>query len=102
MRLGVALLSVSAVAFGFTYADHAPLIPLVSADFRLDDLAAGLLSTALFAANMGATLLTSGLADRVGPKRMVAAGLVASGTGTVLFAVAPAYPVALAAKAVQR
>ena len=101
MRLGVALLSVGAVAFGFTYADHAPLIPLVSAEFHLDDLAAGLLSTALFAANMGATLLTTGLADRVGPKRMVAAGLVACGTGTVLFAVAPAYPVALAAKAVQ-
>jgi hypothetical protein len=40
-------LSLSAVAFGFTYSDHAPLIPLVSADFRLDDLGAGLLSTAL-------------------------------------------------------
>jgi len=101
VRLGVALLSFAAVAFGFTYADHAPLIPLVSADFRLDDLGAGLLSTALFSAYMAATLLTTGLADRIGPKRMVAGGLAVSAAGTVLFAAAPVYWVALAAKAAQ-
>ncbi len=101
MRLAVALLSLSAVAFGFTYADHAPLIPLVAADFGLDDLGAGLLSTALFTSYMAATLLTTGLAERVGPKRMVGAGLAVSAAGTVIFAVAPGYAVALVAKAVQ-
>jgi predicted MFS family arabinose efflux permease len=101
VRLGVALLSLAAVAFGFTYSDHAPLIPLVSAEFGLDDLGAGLLSTALFSAYMAATLLTTGLADRIGPKRMVGAGLAVSATGTVLFAAAPGYPFALAAKGVQ-
>lgn len=101
MRLAVALLSLGAVAFGFTYADHAPLIPLVSADFRLDDLGAGLLSTALFASYMAATLLTTGLAERLGPKRMVGAGLAVSAAGTVIFAAAPGYAVALVAKAVQ-
>jgi predicted MFS family arabinose efflux permease len=89
------------MAFGFTYADHAPLIPLVSADFELDDLGAGLLSTALFMSYLGATLLTTGLADRVGPKRMVGAGLAVSAAGTVLFAASPEYSVALVAKAVQ-
>lgn len=101
MRVAVALLSLSAVAFGFTYADHAPLIPLVSADFRLDDLGAGLLSTALFTSYMATTLLTTGLAERLGPRRMVGAGLAVSTVGTVIFAVSPGYATAVAAKAVQ-
>ena len=101
MRVAVALLSLGAVAFGFTYADHAPLIPLVSADFRLDDLGAGLLSTALFTSYMATTLVTTGLAERLGPKRMVGAGLAVSTLGTALFAAAPGYQVALVAKAVQ-
>ena len=99
--MAVALLSLGAIAFGFTYSDHAPLIPLVSADFRLDDLGAGLLSTALFTSYMGTTLLTTGLSERLGPKRVVGAGLAVSAAGTALFALAPGYPVALAAKAVQ-
>ncbi|HJW49844.1 MAG TPA: MFS transporter [Candidatus Limnocylindria bacterium] len=101
MRGAVALLSLGAVAFGVTYADYAPLIPLVAADLRLDDLGAGLLSTALFTSYMATTLLTTGLADRLGPKRMVGAGLAVSAAGTVLFAVSPGYPMALVAKAVQ-
>lgn len=101
MRVAVALLTLSAVAFGFTYSDHAPLIPLVSADFRLDDLGAGLLSTALFTSYMFATLVTTGLADRLGPKPMVGAGLAVAALGTIAFAAAPSYAVALAAKALQ-
>jgi len=99
--LAVALLTLSAVAFGFTYSDHAPLIPLVSAEFRLDDLGAGLLSTALFTSYLFTTLVTTGLAERLGPKRIVGAGLAVSTLGTLAFAVAPNYPVALAAKAIQ-
>ncbi|MDP9281137.1 MAG: MFS transporter [Chloroflexota bacterium] len=101
MRVAVALLSLSAVAFGFTYSDHAPLIPLVSADFRLDDLGAGLLSTALFTSYMFTTLVTTGLAERLGPKRMVGAGLAVSAVGTMAFAASPTYAVAIAAKAIQ-
>ncbi|HEY6203563.1 MAG TPA: MFS transporter [Candidatus Limnocylindria bacterium] len=101
MRVAVALLSLSAVAFGFTYSDHAPLIPLVSVDFRLDDLGAGLLSTALFLAYMATTLLTTGLGERVGPKRMVGAGLAVCAVGTVIFAASPSYSVALVAKVTQ-
>jgi predicted MFS family arabinose efflux permease len=101
VRAAVALLILSAVAFGFTYADHAPLIPLVSADFRLDDFGAGLLSTALFSAYMATTLLTTGLAERLGPKRMVGAGLAVSTVGTVVFAISPSYGAALIAKVIQ-
>ena len=101
MRKAVALLTLSAVAFGFTYSDHAPLIPLVSAEFRLDDLGAGLLSTALFTSYLLTTLITTGLAERFGPRRIVGAGLAVSALGTVAFAVAPNYAAALAAKAIQ-
>ncbi|HEV8655667.1 MAG TPA: MFS transporter [Candidatus Limnocylindria bacterium] len=101
MRLAVALLSLGAIAFGFTYADHAPLIPLVAADFGLSDLGVGLLSTALFTTYMATTLLTTGLAEQLGPKRMVGAGLAVSAAGTVAFAAAPSYSVALVAKAIQ-
>jgi predicted MFS family arabinose efflux permease len=101
MRTAVALLTLSAVAFGFTYSDHAPLIPLVSAEFRLDDLGAGLLSTALFTSYLFTTLITTGLSERLGPKRIVGAGLAVSALGTLAFAIAPNYAVALAAKAIQ-
>jgi MFS family permease len=81
-----------------TYADHGPLIPLVSAEFVLDDLRAGLLSTALFATFFLATLPTSGLADRLGPKPVVGAGVALALGGSLLFAVAPGYAVAVIAK----
>src|SRR6185503_12454445 len=101
VRTAVALLTLSAVAFGFTYSDHAPLIPLVSAEFRLDDLGAGLLSTSLFTSYLFTTLLTTGLAERLGPKRIVGAGLAVSTLGTLAFAIAPNYAAALIAKAIQ-
>jgi len=50
---------------------------------------------------MAATLVTTGLADRVGPKRMVGAGLAVSAAGTLAFAVSPNYAMALGAKALQ-
>jgi len=99
--VGVALVCLSALAFGITYSDHAPLIPLISPDLGLDELRAGLLSTALFVAYMTTTLLSIGAADRIGPKRAVGAGLVAATLGTALLALAPTYPVALAGKALQ-
>lgn len=101
LRLGVALTSLTALAFGITYSDDAPLIPLISADLGLDELRAGLLSTALFVMYMATTLLSIGAADRIGPKRAVGAGLVAAALGTALLAIGPTYAFALAAKALQ-
>lgn len=101
MRLGVALVCLTALAFGMTYADHAPLIPLITPDLALDEVRAGFLSTALFLAYMAVTLVTVGAVDRLGPKRAVAAGLVGASLGTGLLAFAPVYPVALLGKAAQ-
>jgi len=97
---GIALVTLAAVAIGVTYADHAPLIPLLSADLGLDDLRAGLLSTALFGVSVITALTTSGLADRFGPKRLVGAALALSVAGSALFGLAPGYGGLLLAKAV--
>jgi predicted MFS family arabinose efflux permease len=99
--LGVALVCLSALAFGITYSDHAPLIPLIGPELGLDELRAGLLSTALFCAYLVTTGLGVGFADRLGPKRSVALGLAAATAGTAVLAVAPAYGAALAGKALQ-
>ena len=98
---GVALAAAGALGFGFTYSDHAALIPLLASEFGLTDLQAGLLSTALFVAYLGATLVTSGLPDRVGPKPVIAAGLAVSAVGTGLIASSPAFEGLLLGKAIQ-
>jgi nitrate/nitrite transporter NarK len=99
--MGVALATAGAIAFGFTYADQAALLPLLSAELGLSDFQSGLLSTALFLAYFAATLFTTGLPDRLGPKRVIAAGLGVAAVGTAMFATGTSFPVLLVAKAVQ-
>ena len=100
-RLGVSLVSLTALAFGVTYSDHAPLIPLITADLSLDEFRAGLLSSALFFAYLVTTAIGVGFADRIGPKRSVGIGLLAATAGTALLAASPTYAVALAGKGLQ-
>jgi MFS transporter, NNP family, nitrate/nitrite transporter len=99
--MGIALATAGAIAFGFTYADQAALLPLLGAELGLTDVQAGLLSTGLFAAYFAATLFTTGLPDRLGPKRVIAAGLAGAAIGTAVFAAGTSFPVLLIAKAVQ-
>jgi MFS transporter, NNP family, nitrate/nitrite transporter len=99
--MGVGLATASAIAFGFTYADQAALLPLLSAELGTTDVQAGLLSTALFVAYLAATLFTTGLPDRLGPKRVIAAGLAGAAIGAAVFATGTSFPVLLLAKAVQ-
>lgn len=98
---GVVLVCTTAVAFGLTYSDHAPLIPLLSRDLGLDDLRAGLLSTALFLTYLVTTLVGIRPIALLGPRRSVQLGLVLATLGTALLAAAPVYEAALVGKAVQ-
>jgi predicted MFS family arabinose efflux permease len=100
-RKGVALVTTEAIGFGFTYSDQAALLPLLSADLGLSDVQAGLLSTALFLAYLVATLFTTGLPDRLGPKPVISLGLATSAVGAALFAIGSSFPLLLTAKAVQ-
>lgn len=100
-RLGLALVTGAAVSNGITYADHAPLIPLIAAELGLSDVQIGLLSTALFLLSLAVGLSTSGLADRIGSNRTVLAGIAVSLAGSLTLALAPSYGWLLAGKAVQ-
>jgi nitrate/nitrite transporter NarK len=89
------------IAIGYSFSDYAPLIPLLAPELGLDDVRAGLLTTALFVVYLVATLVTTGLADRFGPKLVVGAGLACTALGAVVLAAAPDYTVALAGKTIQ-
>lgn len=97
----MALATAGAIAFGFTYADQAALLPLLNAELGLTDVQAGLLATALFVAYLPTTLFTTGLPDRLGPKPVIAAGLAATAIGTAVFATGTSFTVLLAAKVIQ-
>jgi nitrate/nitrite transporter NarK len=97
--VALVLVTATAVAVGLTYTDHAPLIPLLAAEFGLTDVQAGLLSTALFVAAVVVMLLGGGLADRYGAKLVVSIGLAFSLAGNAAFGLAPSYPWLIAAKA---
>ncbi len=96
----MALVTLTAVAAGVTYTNHAALLPLVARDFALSDVQAGLVTTALFLPQAAAMLGSGGIAERAGPKRVVAAGLALALLGNVLFGEAPSYATLLLAKAV--
>lgn len=98
---GVVLVTLCGVAIGYSFSDYAPLIPLLVPDLGIDEVRAGLLSTALFVVFLAATLVTTGLAERFGPKLVVGAGLACTALGTVALAAAPDYAAALVGKAIQ-
>lgn len=100
MALGVALVTLTAIAVSLTYTNHAPLIPLIAADLGLDDVQAGLLTTALFLASIPTYLGGGAWPERYGPKRVNAVGIGLALAGNLLFAVAPTYPWLLAGKAI--
>jgi predicted MFS family arabinose efflux permease len=99
--VGVVLVTLCGAAIGYSFADYAPLIPLLGPDLGIDEVRAGLLTTALFVIFLAGTLVTTGLAERFGPKLVVGAGLACTLIGTVALAVAPAYTVALLGKTIQ-
>lgn len=90
----------TATAIGYTYAAHGPVLPLISADFALSDIQAGLIATALFLA-ASATMVTIGdLADRYPTRGAVTFGLALVLAGNIATALAPTYEALLAAKAI--
>ena len=100
LRRDVALATGTGTAIGFTYAAHGPLLPLISGEFRLSDVQAGLISTAIFLAAAGTMLLMGDLADRYPTRGAVTFGMALTLAGNAASAWAPSYELLLAAKAV--
>jgi len=96
----IALATATATAVGYTYGAHAPVLPLISEDFALSDVQAGLISTALFLAAAATMVLLGDLADRYPPRGAVTFGMALALVGNVGSAVAPGYEALLLAKAV--
>jgi MFS family permease len=98
---GVLLVTLAGVAVGYAFSDYAPLIPLIAPDLGIDEVRAGLLSTAFFIVFLVGTLATTGMAERFGPKLIVGAGLACTALGTVVFAATPDYAIAIIGKLIQ-
>lgn len=96
----VALATATATAIGYTYAAHGPVLPLISGEFALSDVQAGLISAALFLAASLTMLLFGDAADRYPPKAVVTFGMALTLAGNVASALAPSYALLLAAKAI--
>lgn len=96
----MALATVTSTALGFTYAAQAPLVPLISDEFQLDDLRAGLLVTALFLSAVATILVAADVPDRYPPKNAVTAALALALAGNLGSGLAPTYETLLLARAV--
>jgi predicted MFS family arabinose efflux permease len=99
LRGDVALATATATAIGYTYAGHASVLPLITAEFGLTDVQAGLITTALFVAAAVTMLVLGDLADRYPPREAVTFGMILVIAGNAATAISPSYEVLLAAKA---
>jgi nitrate/nitrite transporter NarK len=73
-----ALISGCAAGFAFSanYTNHAPMVPVLRAEFGFDQASAGLLTTAIFFTHALMMVPGGRLADRFGGGRVIAAALV--------------------------
>lgn len=100
LQRDIAVAIATAAAMGYTYSAHGPVLPLISGEFHLSDVQAGLISTALFLAAALAMLAVGGALDRYPPKSALTVGLALTLAGNVASAFSPTYEALLAAKAI--
>jgi predicted MFS family arabinose efflux permease len=100
LQRDVALATATATAIGYTYAAHGPVLPLISHEFGLSDVQAGLIATAIFLAAAATLVLVGDLADRYPARGAVTFGVALTLAGNLATALAPSYPLLLVAKAV--
>lgn len=88
-----ALVAGCAVGFAFSanYTNHAPMVPVLRADFGFDNAHAGLLTTAIFLTHGLMQLPGGRLADRLGPARVMAFALAWVAVANFALAFAGAY-----------
>jgi predicted MFS family arabinose efflux permease len=96
----VALATGTATALGYTYAAHGPVLPLITGEFGLSDVQAGLISTALFLAASVTMIAFGDVADRYPTRDAVTFGIALALAGNLVTALSPTYAVLLAAKAI--
>ncbi|MEP6717347.1 MAG: MFS transporter [Terriglobia bacterium] len=87
-RRGLAAACAAGFAFSANYTNHAPMAPLLRAEFGFDNASAGLLTTAIFLTHGLLQLPGGRLADITGPSRamVMALGWVAACNFAIAFA----------------
>ena len=89
----LALLAACACGFAFStnYTNHAPVATALAAAFGFNLAAAGLLTTGIFLTHAGMQIPAGHLADRIGPKPVLAAAAAIICVGDVAIGFATAY-----------
>src|SRR3954447_8063270 len=90
-RFGLFSACVVGFAFATNYTNHAPVAPALAAEFHFRLAAAGLLTTGLFLTHAAMQVPAGYLADRIGPKPVIAASAWIIFFGNVGAAFAGAY-----------
>src|SRR5438477_187415 len=87
------LFSACAVGFAFAtnYTNHAPMATALAAEFHFRLAAAGLLTTGLFLTHAAMQIPAGYLADRIGPKPVIAASAAVICVGNICLGFAGAY-----------
>ena len=88
-----ALACACAVAFAFSsnYTNHAPLVPILTETLGFSLALAGLLTTGIFLTHAAMQIPAGHLADRLGPRLVVTAGLAVVCVGNFAIAFSTAY-----------
>jgi nitrate/nitrite transporter NarK len=87
------LASACAIGFAFSanYTNHAPMVPALVAEFKFSLAAAGLLTTGIFLTHAGAQVPGGYLADKIGPRRVLAVALAIVCLGNIALGLAGGY-----------
>jgi nitrate/nitrite transporter NarK len=90
-RVGLASACAIGFAFSANYTNHAPMVPALIAEFKFGLAAAGLLTTGIFLTHAGVQIPAGYLADKIGPKRVLAAALAIVCLGNIALALSGSY-----------
>lgn len=88
----------TAGALGFTFLNHAPLIPFLVREAGITPSEAGFLSGAMFLSGGALAVPLGRLTDRLGARRVLGLSLATQALSALLLALAPSYAVMIAAK----
>jgi nitrate/nitrite transporter NarK len=87
----LACASLIGFAFSANYTNHAPMVADLVSEFKFSLAAAGLLTTGIFLTHGGVQIPGGSLADKLGPRRLLAIALAVVSVGNVFLGLAASY-----------
>ena len=90
-RAGLASACAIGFAFSANYTNHAPMVPALVAQFKFSLAAAGFLTTGIFLTHAGIQIPGGYLADKIGPRRVLAVALTIVCLGNIALGLSGSY-----------